>query len=239
MKKFVSRKKRQKENTRKLAIIVFLGMLIIAIFFYKPYFFENNPKNLRLIGITYLKKKNYIDASKSFNKALIKDKAPINKYYLGYSLIQSGFTDEGLELLTEAKKLKPNNPSIYLAFGDYYFSKNDNKKALENYKTAYEKGANAKVYYKLGVYYLNTKETQKAYDNLIRSYDLDPDNLDLYPYLAEVYTRKGLFISAFDAYDHYIREKCKEGIPYSYMLNEEYEVFKKKMKGLRDLAGEI
>lgn len=239
MTKFKSKKQRKKENTRRLAVAIFLGMLIIAILFYKPYYLESNPKNLRFIGISYLNKKSFIDASKAFNKALKIENSPINKYYLGYSLIQSGYNDEGLKLLEEAKVLEPDSPDIYLAFGDYYLSQQNFDKALENYELAYKKGANAKVYMKLGVYYLETKKTTKSYKNLIRSFDLDPNNLDLYPYLAEIYTRKGLFISAFDAYDHYLREKCKQGIPYSYMLNSEYEAIKKKMKGLRDLAGEM
>lgn len=236
---FKSKKQRKKENTRRLAIVIFLGMLIIAILFYKPYYFESNPKNLRFIGISYLNKKAYIDASKAFNKALKIEHSPINKYYLGYSLIQSGYSEEGLKLLEEARSLEPDSPDIYLAFGDYYLSNHDYKNALNNYELAYKKGANAKVYFKLGVYYLETKKTKEAYKNLIRSFDLDPNNLDLYPYLAEVYTRKGLFISAFDAYNHYISEKYKQGIPYSYILNSEHDAIRKKMKGLRDLAGEM
>ncbi|MEW5821233.1 MAG: tetratricopeptide repeat protein [Cyanobacteriota bacterium] len=224
---------------QNIAIIFFIVMFIISMWFYKPYFFEKNPKNLRFIGLYYLRNNDYTNAVNAFKKAARINPTVMNRYYLGDSLIKLGRYDDGYRYLIEALDEEPKNRNIHLSIGDYYLANKKNEKALEYYKNAFNLGPNSKVYLKLGIYYYEIHDTQLAYENLVRSMDLEPDNLEIYPYLAEVYTRKGLFISAFESYEHYLNAKCAEGIPYSYLLSDEAEIIKDKMRELRDLAGEM
>lgn len=231
--------KRFSNKFQNYTIIFFIIVFVFSLLFYKPYFFEKNPRNLVNIGLYYLKKKDYEDASRTFAKIESIKPSEKNKYYLGYALLMSGDLEKGVKYLEEALKEDPKDRDVYLAIGDYHFIKKENERALKYYKKAYNLGPNSKVYFKLGVYYYEVHDTQNAYENLIKSLDLEPDNLDIYPYMAEVYTRKGLFISAFEAYEHYLNEKCKQGIPYTYLLSEEAEKTREKMRELRDMAGEM
>ena len=124
--------------------------------------------------------------------------------------------------------------------GEYYHAQKDNNKALEYYNKAIELDKkNPIAYLERGKFYVAIKNNDEAYTDISYSKDLDPDNLELYPVYAEVCTKKGLFVTAFESYEHYLHLKTKEGIPYSFLLTDEADEIKKKMHSLRDMAGEL
>lgn len=225
---------------RVLAVIFFIFIIVCAFnWLYRPYYFESNPNKLISMGVKYFYAQKYKDSAKVFEKVVESNSPALLYYYLGYSLLMSGKPDEAYKYLKQSYDINNRNSNINVAFGDYYLLKGKGKKAVHYYKVALVYQQDSETYYKLGMYYYYNKNTTKAYENLTKSKELDPGNIELYRYLGEVLTKKGLFVSAFDAYEHYVNEKCKTGIPYTYLLTDEAEQLRKKMRALRDLAGEL
>lgn len=234
--------KKTDDKYKKRVLLAIVSVFIIVCLFnwlYRPYYFESNSEKLISMGIKYFYAKNYTDSTKVFEKIIKDDSSALMHYYLGYSLLLSGKLDEAYDYLDKSYGLNHRNNDINIALGDYYFLKGKIEKAEHHYKLALIYQEDAETYFKLGLLYYSSKDTANAYENLIKSQELDPGNIEIYPYLGDVFTKKGLFVSAFDSYEHYVNEKCKMGIPYSFLLTEEAESMKKKMRALRDLAGEL
>ena len=233
-------KEEQAKRVKVLLIVLAICILILFASRYRAYYFESNPAKLQKIGSDYLKKKEYHDALSAFEKAIQINDTPETNYHLGIGLLRSGKAKESFKYIEKAYISQPENYQMVLAMGEYYLDRKNKGKALEYYNKAVElEPENPVVYLERGKFYFAMKETDNAYTDVSKSKDLDPENIELYPVYAEICTKKGLFIAAFDSYDQYMRMKVKEGIPYSFLLTEESDIIKKKMRSLRDMAGEL
>lgn len=228
-----------KLNKWQITIILIIIAFVAVNWIYKPYYFEDNPAKLLNIGIEYLSKNDYPNATKAFEKANNKVTSSYGEYYLGYCLFQSDDRKDSFNHIKKAIELDPKNDKAYLLLGDYYLFMDNSGEALKYYNKALQLKPNSMAYFKLGKFYYQKGNIEKAYEYLTTSHDKDPNNLEVYPYLAEMYNKKGLFVSAFESYEFYMHEKCNQGIPYTFLLSKEAESIEKKMRSLRDMAGEI
>jgi tetratricopeptide (TPR) repeat protein len=233
-----SEEKKIPSGYMRITVVVMIIIATLAIFLYKPYYFEGNPMKLMNIGIYYHSKDNYKDAAVAFEKALQKKSTSELHTYYANTLFHLKDYDKAYDHIKKALELDPKNADAILALAEYYRVKEKDTNAIENYELAIKYKPTAEAYFKYGRYHYNMGHTEEAYENLTKSLDLDAEYLELYPYLAEVYTRKGLFVSAFDAYEFYFNQKLMQGIPYSFLMTKEADEIKKKLRLLRDMAGE-
>lgn len=77
---------------------------------------------------------------------------------MGTTLMKFGFYEESFPYLEKALDLSPKKQSIMFAIAEYYINTNQNNKALEIFKTAYESAPeydDAAILYALGAVYVN------------------------------------------------------------------------------------
>jgi tetratricopeptide (TPR) repeat protein len=225
-------------NKRRIITITVIVIIFISVWSYKPYYFKSDPLELMYIGIYYLSNDKYDDAVRTFKKATEHKESSELYYYYARSLFESGQVEKTLEKIEKSIALNPNNGDAYIVLGDYYYANNNKENAEMYYKKGLKLKPSSYAFYKAGKFYYLEGKTDDAFEYLSKSKDLNPENLELYPYLAEVYTKKGLFVSAFDIYEYYLNAKSMKGIPYSFLLTEEAEQIRKKLRLLRDMAGE-
>ena len=78
----------------------------------------------------------------------------------------------------KAQNINKETPHLNFYFGDYYFKRNDYKKALYYYKIAYNKGIqNSNINYKLGKIYEKLADLENAKKFYQLAYNGKPDKL--------------------------------------------------------------
>jgi predicted Zn-dependent protease len=104
---------------------------------------------------------------------------------------------EAITLLTQAAKLEPKNPEVFILTGDVYLEQNEGTKAIENYEKA---GAldpkSPRALLKQGQVWNRAKNYNLAIDTYKKAKLIDSTFAPAYREMAEIYLRAGQFTTA-------------------------------------------
>ncbi|GEM_PF-5551934 len=149
---------------------------------------DNSFLTQRILGISYYKKDNYIDAANYLKKAIEwKPDDPIVNYYLGASLGMLPMPEDGIPYLTESIELlqPPSNimEKIHNSMANIYHKTEKYNLAIDNYKKALKYNPkNVEYYLHIATVYdqglKNGKAALEYYEKYISSLPekLDPKN---------------------------------------------------------------
>ena len=177
------------------------------------------PMNYVGLGKITLEK-DYLEGRKNFDKALQLSKSRETQALVA---IASYFTDSDKQDLTQAKifldkalKSNPQNPQVFLAFGDYYWALNDGSKALAEYDKA--KAINAKLpeaYLKIGKLYSRARNYDLGLDFYKKGLAIDSSYGPFYREMGELYYKAKKYDKAINNYKKYV-EKTGENAETLY-----------------------
>ncbi len=123
---------------------------------------DNSFLTQRILGISYYKKDNYIDAASYLKKALEwHPEDPIVNYYIGASLAMLPLPEEGIPYLTDAIDLLKPPPNVM-----------------------------EKIHQNLANIYHNTQNFNLAIDNYKKALKYNPKSVEYYLHIASVYDQE-------------------------------------------------
>ena len=123
---------------------------------------DNSFLTQRILGISYYKKDNYIDAASYLKKALAwHPEDAIVSYYIGASLAMLPVPEEGIPYLTEAIELLKPPPNVM-----------------------------EKIHHSLSTIYYNTQNFNLAIDNYKMALKYNPKNIEYYLHIATIYDQE-------------------------------------------------
>lgn len=115
----------------------------------------------------------------------------------------NGMADKAIKKIDEAKKANKKDPAIYIYQGDKFRDAKEIGKAAAEYAQAYTfDPKNALAYIKSAQIYLDAG-SPTAIDDLKKVLELNPNYLVAYKYLGKVYSQRGEYGNAIDAYKNY------------------------------------
>lgn len=143
--------------------------------------------------------------------------------------INADFKDitEAQNLLSQAIKLEPFNPEIYITRGDAYLEKNDGSKAIEDYENADKMQISTdprrvKAILRQGQLYNRSRNYPLALDFYKKSLQIDSSFAPAYREMAEIYFRAGQYNKASEQYKRYLQlnKDCGALARYAGFLNQ-------------------
>lgn len=141
---------------------------------------------------------------------------------------------EALNLLSQAAKIDPKKPEIFLAIGDAYLEQNDGNKAIENYeKAAALDPKSVGSLLRQGQLYNRAKNYTLALDLYKKASLIDSTFAPAYREKAEIYFRAGQYNAAVAQYKKYLQlnNSCSARVRFAGFLNQA-----KQYKESRDAA---
>jgi tetratricopeptide (TPR) repeat protein len=113
---------------------------------------------------------------------------------------------EAFTLLTQAAKLQPKNPEVYLLTGDAYLEQNDGTKAVENYEKAGSLDPKSvQAILRQGQVFNRAKNYSLALDLYKKASLVDSSFAPAYREKAEIYFRAGQYNAAVAQYKRYLQ----------------------------------
>lgn len=115
----------------------------------------------------------------------------------------NNMADKATKKVEEARKANKKDPAVYIYQGDKYRDTKEIGKAAAEYAQAYNfDPKNALAYIKSAQIYLDAG-SPTAIDDLKKVLELNPNYLVAYKYLGKVYSQRGEYGNAIDAYKNY------------------------------------
>lgn len=130
---------------------------------------------------------------------------------------------EAFNLLTQASKLEPKNPEVYILMGDAYLEQNNGTKAVENYeKAATLDPKSVKATLRQGQLYNRSRNFPLALDFYKKASLIDSTFAPAYREKAEIYFRAGQYGPAVYQYKRYLQlnNNCSARGRYAGFLNQ-------------------
>ena len=160
--------------------------------FYNPAIKEQDPEK---------KKQLFCKAADKFLNAHLSDPArtePLTP--MANSFLQCGDTATAEKYMNQAIEMKPNNDTLLVTVGDFYYNANQLDKAEELYNRALSvNSTNADALLALGEIYSKRDSLNKAIELLKKGMELEPENPNIPMNISILY---------------YNNEKYQEAIPY-------------------------
>jgi tetratricopeptide (TPR) repeat protein len=128
------------------------------------------------LGIVYLKKKNYEEAIKMFEKAISNnDTDPVFYNNLGTAYFNTQQFDIGFKQFQKAIALNPRYVDALMNIGSYYGTLRKSDEAIRYFNEAIKYDpANARAHYFLGLAYQDKGDLRQSKEYLDKAYELDP-----------------------------------------------------------------
>lgn len=157
-------------------------------------FYKNDSANfviLDKLGFAYLRLEDYETAIDYYNHSLALNKKNIdairNLSFL-YPFVNN--RDTAITLLTRAIEMEPEDIDLYARRGTIYFSKNYNKRALNDYLKILGLGDSSALYLKrAGIGYMNNLQPGVALPYLLKANSRDTTDFETLDYIAQCYYR--------------------------------------------------
>ncbi len=149
------------------------------------------------------------DAKSNFFKALTlsQNKNATVMMKIAEAYINGDIKDvpEALKLLTQAQKLEPKNPEVFLLTGDAYLEQNNGTEAVKWYEKAVELDKTSpKAALRMGQLWNRSKNYTEALNNYKKATDLDPSFAPAYRERGDIYFRAGQYQNAIAQYQKYL-----------------------------------
>jgi predicted Zn-dependent protease len=126
-----------------------------------------------------------------------KNAAVLMKIAEAYTNAETKNLPEALTLLTQAAKLDPKNPEVFILTGDVYLEQNEGTKAIENYEKAGALDARSpRALLKQGQVWNRAKNYNLAIETYKKAKLIDSSFAPAYREMAEIYLRAGQFANA-------------------------------------------
>ena len=166
------------ENPKNLDLIMKIGTLYreleqydsALVYFHKAYNLkDNDPTVIQNYAVALADVKNFPEAVKIINQAIKRDKNNY-QYHLTASeiYIKADSLTQAELSINRAREIDPNNPSSYIALGNFYFARRVYELARQNYEEAILKDSNnIEAHSKLAqsYYWLGSREVDKDLSN--------------------------------------------------------------------------
>ncbi|MDF2437729.1 MAG: hypothetical protein K0Q95_2105 [Bacteroidota bacterium] len=167
------------------------------------------------------------EAKANFFKAITlaagKNATVLVKIAEAYTKAETKDLPEALKLLTQASKLEPKNPDVFIATGDVYLEQNEGTKAIENYEKA---GAldpkSPRALLKQGQVWNRAKNFNLAIDTYKKAKLIDSTFAPAYREMAEIYLRAAQYPNAAYNAKRYLdlNKDCSAMSRYAGILNQ-------------------
>ncbi|MCE3281114.1 MAG: hypothetical protein K0S44_3305 [Bacteroidetes bacterium] len=141
------------------------------------------------------------EAKANFYKATTlaagKNAAVLMRIAEAYTNAETKNLPEAMTLLTQASKLEPKNPEVYILMGDVYLEQNEGSKAIENYEKAGALDAKSpRAILKQGQVWNRAKNYNLAIDTYKKAKLVDSTFAPAYREIAEIYLRAAQYGNA-------------------------------------------
>ncbi len=172
------------------------------------------------LGKIYYELKRYDDAICEYKMAIWLDSLNIRAYYYLCQLYdEKREYENAIEVCKKLIELQPYIAEFYCQMGQYLYLTGDIDEAIEYYQTAVTINPNPKwtsvVAQTLGfIFQDNIKNFDAAISSYQNAYNLNPDDIDIYLNLGNVYFEKGSYDNALIVY-----KKALESSPYNARLH--------------------
>jgi tetratricopeptide (TPR) repeat protein len=147
----------------------------------------------------------------------------LSKIAEAYIVFENKNVVEAQLLLTQALKLEPYNPEIYILTGDAYLEENNGSKAIEYYeKAATLDDKSVKAILRQGQLYNRSRNYNLALDFYKKASLIDSSFAPAYREKAEIYFRAGQYNNASAQYKRYLQlnNDCGARSRYAGFLNQ-------------------
>ncbi len=172
------------------------------------------------LGRVYYELKRYDDAICEYKMAIWLDSLNIRAYYYLCQLYeeQRDF-DNAIETCKKLIELQPHIADFHCRIAQYLYLKGEVEEAVEHYQTAVTINPNPQwtsvVAQTLGfIFQENVKNLDAAISSYQNAYNLNPNDLDIYLNLGNVFFEKGAYDNALIVY-----KKALESAPHSARLH--------------------
>jgi tetratricopeptide (TPR) repeat protein len=166
------------------------------------------------------------EAKANFYKAITlaagKNAGVLMKIAEAYTNAETKSLPEAMTLLTQAAKLEPKNPLVFLDLGDVYLEQNEGTKAIENYEKAGALDPKSPLaLLRQGQVWNRAKNYTLAIETYKKAIALDPNFAPAYREMAEIYLRAGQYQNAQDNARRYVElnQDCSALSRYAGMAN--------------------
>ena len=173
----------------------------------------SNDLIFNIMGIIYLREKDYSKAIINFKKAIQKNKFFVSALTnLSMAYKETNLINESIDCLKKVIKININDFNIWNEIGILYLKIKKNSEAIKSFHTSISINTdNFNAYYNLGLANLDIAEYKESIKNFKKSIEIYPAHQDVYFYLAEVYRKI---------------QKFKDAKTYYYRTNNEKKDYK-------------
>ena len=201
----------------------------------------NSALNYIGLGKTTIKP-DELQGRKYFEKALnikspdTKVLAALAEFYINSTEFQDLNAASGL--LDKALKHEPENPMLYLLYGDIYWSRNEGSKALEKYEKALNLNKSLpEPYLKIGRLYMRAKNAELSMDYYKKGILADSNYAAFYKEIAELQYRARQYDKGVASYKKYMEKTDWNGDNQSrcasfFFMNKDYPQVIRILSGL-------
>lgn len=166
------------------------------------------------------------EAKANFYKAITlaagKNASVLMKIAEAYTNAETKSLPEAMALLTQAAKLEPKNPEVFILTGDVYLEQNDATKAIENYEKASSLDPKSvRAILNQGQVWNRAKNYNLAIDTYKKALKIDSTFAPAYREMAEIYLRAGQYANAAYNAKRYVdlNNDCSALSRYAGMAN--------------------
>lgn len=169
----------------------------------------NNPLNYIGLGKVALYGGNVAQAQSLFDQAkkMADPKSSLPLMKIAEALIgaEKKDLDKAFELLTQASKLDPKNPEVYILLGDYYQEKADGNNAIAQYNKAKDLNkTSVKAILRQGQLYGRSKNYNLAFEKYSEAAQIDSSFAPAYREQGELYYMSKQYEKAKQKYKRYL-----------------------------------
>jgi len=160
----------------------------------------------------------------------------LSSYIMGTIYEQYGQTEEAVLEFEKAKELDDNNHNIYFKLGSNYARLGRLKEAIEALKYVIKlRPTELQAHYLLALVYSTQKDYTKAaseYEIILKSLASDePDNIEIYGYLGQLYYSQGKYQEAIEQFEKILSLEPKNA-NVMYLLGSLYLEVDKRTEAL-------
>ncbi|HEX6730991.1 MAG TPA: tetratricopeptide repeat protein [Pyrinomonadaceae bacterium] len=152
---------------------------------------SDEPAFYLALGLTWLKKPDFIEAEQAFRRALqLQPDNPKVQTQLGYALLLQGKYSAAREMLEKSLLKQPTSPETAYYLGLVLQEEGEDQRAIELFKkTLQQSVSSGEVHLALGRSYLSVKDYPRAQTELELAVKLKPDDPKAHYQLAVLYAR--------------------------------------------------
>jgi tetratricopeptide (TPR) repeat protein len=180
-----------------------------AINIYKRFLVKDstNYDYLNKLAFASLKKGDYEYAADLYNKSLsINKKNLIAIKNLAYLYSAARKADTAIKLLTKGIEIDPSDMDLFAKRAQIYYSRNDNKNALDDYLEILASGDSSAIYLKrAGICYCNTRQFEEAIKYLLLAFKTDTSDYRACSYIGFCYYNLNDMKNSIDYYNRVIK----------------------------------